>query len=197
MDFSSFWLTSPRKCPKEHGPETYSRCGGQQSIRCPHAEVAKKLANMQYIRYVNWGLLLAIEGHHPFKSQEPIRDCRRPAIRFVGYSISYRRAGVTPKGGATSKWHASVRIDPATYQQLKNYFVMRARHRKAATLIEDFRQIPFARYAPIRRPILNIHLECLHRMRRRWIHVSSMIQQPVWRAVPSGLIQSQDPACGH
>ena len=28
------------------------------------------LANMQYIRYGNWFLLLSTEGHHPFKQEE-------------------------------------------------------------------------------------------------------------------------------
>ena len=112
---------------------------------------------MQYIRYGEWFLLLATEGHHPFKSQEQIRDCRRHPIRFEGYSISYRRAGVTPAGGAAPKWHACVRIDPTTYQQLKSYFLMRASHRSVKNLTEDFQRIPFARYAPVRRQLLNIH----------------------------------------
>lgn len=123
---------------------------------------AKGLANMQYIRFQNWFLLLSTEGHHPFKQQERIRDCRRNPIRFEGYSISYRRGGVTPSGGGPPKWHACVRIDPTTYQQLKTYFVMRAKHRKSETLVEDFRRIPFARYAPIRRQILNIHRAVNH-----------------------------------
>ncbi len=120
------------------------------------------LANMQYIRFQNWFLLLSTEGHHPFKQQERIRDCRRNPIRFEGYSISYRRGGITPSGGGPPKWHACVRIDPTTYQQLKTYFVMRAKHRKSETLVEDFRRIPFARYAPVRRQILNIHRAVNH-----------------------------------
>ena len=64
-----------------------------------NAPIASKrgLANMQYIRYRNWFLLLVTEGHHPFKQQERnrIRDCRRYPIKFEGYSISYRRSGVS------------------------------------------------------------------------------------------------------
>jgi len=127
---------------------------------------AKGFANMQYIRHDNWFLLLATEGHHPFKSQEQIRDCRRHPIRFEGYSISYRRGGVTPSGAASPKWHACVRIDPKTYRELKTYLVMRAKHRKLETLIEDFRRIPFARYAPIRRQLLNIHRAVNHARRQ-------------------------------
>lgn len=42
------------------------------------------LANVQYLRYGNWFILLATEGHHQFKQpaarggeREQIRDCRR------------------------------------------------------------------------------------------------------------------------
>ncbi|MDA8562862.1 hypothetical protein N9L06_00255 [Mariniblastus sp.] len=116
------------------------------------------LANMQYIRHGNWFLLLATEGHHAFKQQErnQIRDCRRHPIRFEGYSISYRRSPITPKGGGEPKWHACVRIDGPTYKQLKSYFLDRAIHRTAKSLAQDFARVPFARYAPVRRQLLNI-----------------------------------------
>jgi hypothetical protein len=66
------------------------------------------LANMQYIRYQTWFLLMATQGHHLFKQQErrQIRDCRRHQIKFEGFSISYRRSPITPKGGGEPKWHA-------------------------------------------------------------------------------------------
>jgi hypothetical protein len=116
------------------------------------------LANMQYIRYRNWFLLLATEGHHPFKQEErkQLRDCRRTAIKFEGYSISYRRSGLTPKGGANPKWHARVAIDPATYKQLKAFFLDRACHRSPENLAADFARVPYARYAPVRRQLLTI-----------------------------------------
>ena len=116
------------------------------------------LANMQYIRHGSWFLLLATEGHHAFKQQErnQIRDCRRHPIRFEGYSISYRRSPITPKGGGEPKWHACVRIDGPTYKQLKSYFLDRAIHRNTKSLAQDFARVPYARYAPVRRQLLNI-----------------------------------------
>jgi len=114
------------------------------------------VANMQYIRFGSWFLLLATEGHHPFKQQErnQIRDCRRDPIRFEGYSISYRRSGVTPAGGGQPKWHASVRIDNETYRDLKAFFLERACHRSGENLTMDFARVPYARYAPVRRQLL-------------------------------------------
>ena len=113
---------------------------------------------MQYIRHGNWFVLLATGGHHAFKQQErnQIRDCRRHPIRFEGYSISYRRSPITPKGGGEPKWHACVRIDGPTYKQLRSYFLDRAIHRNAKSLAQDFARVPYARYAPIRRQLLNI-----------------------------------------
>lgn len=116
------------------------------------------LANMQYIRYRNWFVLLATEGHHRFKHEErnQIQDCRRVPIKFEGYSISYRRSGLTPQGGGSPKWHACVRIDKPTYIQLKSFFVSRACHRSVENLAIDFARVPYARYAPVRRQLLTI-----------------------------------------
>ena len=118
----------------------------------------RRLANMQYIRYRDWFLLLATAGHHPFKQQErrQIRDCRRHPIKFEGYSISYRRSGITPAGGGQPKWHACVRIDPWTYRELKAFFLDRACHRSVDNLAADFARIPYARFAPVRRQLLTI-----------------------------------------
>jgi hypothetical protein len=116
------------------------------------------LANLQYIRYRNFFLLLATEGHHQFKQEErsQIRDCRREPIKFEGYLISYRRSGVTARGGGPPKWHACVRIDPPTYKQLKVFFRDRACHRSVENLAADFARVPYARYAPVRRQLLTI-----------------------------------------
>lgn len=116
------------------------------------------LANMQYIRYRRWFILLVTDGHHPFKQEErsQIRDSRRHPIRFEGYSISYRRSGLTPKGGGEPKWHACVRIDRWTYRKLKAFFLERACHRSVENLAGDFARVPYARYAPVRRQLLTI-----------------------------------------
>ncbi len=111
-----------------------------------------------YIRHGNWFVLFATEGDHAFKQQErnQIRDCRRHPIRFEGYSISYRRSPITPKGGGEPKWHAWVRIDGPTYKQPKSNFLDRATHRNAKSLAQDFARVPYARYAPVQRQLLNI-----------------------------------------
>jgi len=116
------------------------------------------LANMQYIRFEHWFILLITDGHHPFKQEEKqqIRDCRRHPIKFEGYSISYRRSGLTPKGGLEPKWHSCVRIDNHNYRQLKALFLKQATHRSADNLAQEFTRLPFSRFAPIRRQLLTL-----------------------------------------
>lgn len=126
------------------------------------------LANMQYIRFERWFILLITDGHHPFKQQEKnqIRDCRRHPIKFSGYSISYRRSGLTPKGGTAPKWHSCVRIDNRNYRQLKALFLKQATHRSADNLSQEFARLPFSRFAPIRRQLLTL-LRAINKARER------------------------------
>ncbi len=126
------------------------------------------LANAQYIRFEHWFILMVTEGHHPLKlptrqggEKEQLRDARRVPVRFRGYSISYRRSGITPKGAdpkddSVRKWHAHVRIDEPTYRQLKTHFVNRACHRSPENLARELAAIPYARYATIRRQLLTL-----------------------------------------
>ena len=119
----------------------------------------RDLANMQYIRYEDFFLLMVTAGHHPFKQQErrQIRDCRRSPIKFAGYSISYRRSGITPKGGGPPKWHACVRIAPRSYKELKAYFLELSCHRSVEALSQEFASLQYARFAPVRRQLLTIY----------------------------------------
>lgn len=121
------------------------------------------LANAQYLRLERWFVLLVTEGHHALKAptskggeKEQLRDCRRYPIRIAGYSISYRRAGVTAKGETAPKWHAHVRIDAPTLERITAHFLSIACHRSPENLAGELAQIRFARYAPIRRQLLTL-----------------------------------------
>jgi hypothetical protein len=158
-----YWWYIAGGIPKGKDPEAVDRkliqkYGIDLTDRQRAHRKQRGLANMQYIRYGHWFLLLATEGHHRFKQEERdrIRDCRRHPIKFEGYSISYRRAGVTPAGGGNPKWHACVRIDPHTYKQLKAFFLDRACHRSTENLSADFARVPYTRFAPVRRQLLTI-----------------------------------------
>ena len=121
------------------------------------------LANAHYLRHGRWFILMLTEGHHALRSParsggegEHIRDCRRIPIKFAGYSISYRRSGVASAVGVPTKWHAHVRIDNENYAQLKAHYQQIALHRSPENVAAEFATIIYARYAPIRRQLLNI-----------------------------------------
>ena len=121
------------------------------------------LANAHYLRYDRWFILLLTEGHHALRQPsakggegEHLKDCRRVPIRIGSYSISYRRSGVALPRGGTIKWHAHVRLTASAYTELKVYFDSIAVHRSVENLTAEFAKIEFARYAPIRRQLLNV-----------------------------------------
>lgn len=101
-------------------------------------------ANLQYLRFGRFFVLLATKGIHPFFQDEGrlIRDVRRVPIKFGGYAVSYR-AG-----------HAHVRIERAEYLNLKAFFLDRASRRPRAVIEDDFRHLPYEPYAPVRSQLL-------------------------------------------
>jgi hypothetical protein len=104
------------------------------------------LANLQYIRFERFFLILATHGQHRLFQEEAavIRDVRRFPIKFAGYSVSFR-------GG-----HAHVRIEPTEYRMLKAYFVDLAVRRSAKHLGAELCGVGFEPYAPVRRQLLNV-----------------------------------------
>ncbi|MFN0135702.1 MAG: hypothetical protein ACKVS9_06240, partial [Phycisphaerae bacterium] len=81
-------------------------------VRCRRKK--QGLANMQYLRYERFFLLLATKGRHDFFERECASFCdvRRVSIKFAGYSIGCRK-------GQDGRWHASVRINPQEYMSLR------------------------------------------------------------------------------
>ena len=112
-------------------------------------------ANLQYIRFGWYFVILATEGEHIFKRRErsKIRDVRRNSIRFGGYQVSFRNG------------HVQVRIDDETYNLLRAYYVDLATRRNKDFMISEFYQFPFEPYAPIRRQAFNI-LRQVNRVRK-------------------------------
>jgi hypothetical protein len=108
-------------------------------------------ANIHYLRYRRFFVLIATKGEHRFFTEEPkYRDVRRDPIRFDGYSISYKR---DPSG----KWHPSVRIHPETYQGIKCHLLEAATRRSAGALADELWALPFEAYAPVRTQLLCIY----------------------------------------
>lgn len=125
-------------------------------------------ANLQYLRHERFFVLLATKGSHPFfqHEQNSIRDIRRIPLRYAGYSISYRRGGVTRAGHVDPKWHAHVRIERRQYLELRDWLSAWALKASTDDLAKTFANLPVAAYAPVRRQLLLL-LRAVNRTRQR------------------------------
>jgi hypothetical protein len=117
-------------------------------------------ANVHYLRYRQFFVLIASKGSHDFFIREGlnIRDIRREPICFAGHSIGCHRS-------RDGKCHASVRIYSKQYNLLRDYFVTVVPYRSTEELVQEFRHLPFEPYAPVRRQLMNI-LRDVNRARR-------------------------------
>ena len=136
-------------------------------------------ANFRYIRYGETFFLLATEGEAQTLWREDrsrIRDLRVTALRFSGYSISFRQGGNAKlssgekeartlqweafKAGKAAippcptkrdmKWHVRVQIDDDAYAGLKAFFLNIAVHREGGRIADEFLSLNFQPYAPVR-----------------------------------------------
>ncbi len=116
-------------------------------------------ANLQYLRHERFFVIMATKGMHPFftEEQNALRDMRRLPLCYAGYSISYRRGGLTRAGQVDPKWHAHVRMDRQQYLDCRAWFCEWATRASVAELSQAFLTLPISAYAPVRRQLLLIH----------------------------------------
>ena len=127
-------------------------------------------ANLQYLRYDRFFVIMATHGQHPFFAAEAkrIRDIRRQPLRFGGYAIGCR------KGRDGRRWHPSVRIERGVFRALKARFTQMAVHRSVEELCRELRALDFEPYAPIRDQLFGI-LRAVNRPR----HTAALESVPV------------------
>jgi len=103
-------------------------------------------ANLQYLRYDRFFVIMATHGQHPFFAAEGkrIRDIRRKPVHFMGYAVGCR------KGRDGRRWHPSVRLERGVFRELKARFTNLAVHRSVEELCREFRALDFEPYAPVR-----------------------------------------------
>jgi len=124
---------------------------------------AKGLANIHYVRHESFFVLLATHGQHRFFDDEHgIRDARKLPILYAGYSISIKLGGRLRKDSRSAtakpdgKHRVRVQIDREYYRQLKEYFLAGSQYLPEYQLAEDFYNIGFEPYAPVRQQLLNL-----------------------------------------
>lgn len=122
------------------------------------------LANLHYLRYGRFWLLLATPGTHHFFDHERknIRDARRVPILFKGYSIALKQGGWLRKSGASQqpardkRLRVCVQIARETYKDLKAHFLAIAAKCSAKFLERELYRVPFEPYARIRQQLFNV-----------------------------------------
>ncbi len=119
------------------------------------------LANLHYLRFERFFVLLASHGDHPFFEAEAgqLRDIRKQPLHFMGYSIGCRR------GRKDRLLHASVRIHRRLFSELKVQFERTAVNRPVEDLGRELSGMPFEPYAPVRDQ-LRIILRAVNRRRK-------------------------------
>ena len=121
-------------------------------------------AGVHYIREGRTFLLLATHGKHKFfeQNQTTIRDFRRTALKYRGYSIRYTYSE------KKRRLAVFIRLDRDTYQKVKGYLLGLATHpgySNRERLEAVFREIPFVSYGPVYEQLFAILRACNRRRR--------------------------------
>lgn len=122
------------------------------------------VANLHYLRYENFFVILATHGKHPYFAAEHqnVKDIRRHPLQFRGYSLTVRRGGFLKKAdeedtaAPDGKYRVRVSINRKAFRDLYADLVERAAHRNVETLRWDLWNQPYEPYAPIRKQYLKV-----------------------------------------
>ena len=146
-----YWFYVPGRIPPGKEPAAVDRklvlkygidCSQKQ--RCLRKRRGE--ANVQYIRYERFFLLLATHGQHLFFEKEAgqIFDARHTPIKFAGHSVSHRNGRVC------------VRIAQEQYREIKAKFLKLASRPDGDGLADQFALLPYIPYAPVRQQMMCI-----------------------------------------
>ncbi len=155
----------PPKEPRAVAEKLATRYGLRVSRQERVRRKRSGLANLGFLRFGRFFVLLATHGEHAFfeAERERIRDFRRQPLLFAGYSVSLRRDGSAKVEGGVPRLRGSVRIAPAEYRVLKHELLGRALE-GVRELGGRLARVPFEPYAPVRRQLLNL-LRAVNRAR--------------------------------
>jgi len=164
-----YWFYVPGCIPKNKDPRLVDqKLLDKYDITLSRSSRARRkragIANIHYLRYQCFFVLLATHGHHPFYDEEAgnIQDVRRVPIKFDGYSISVKKGGYRRKpspecpASADDKWRVRVQIGREPYRDLTAYFLDVALVRSVEQLSSELFNLRYEPYAPVRQQVLNI-----------------------------------------
>lgn len=121
-------------------------------------------ANLHYVRYRDFFVVLAAHGRHTFFAEEGrmLRDIRQIPLQFAGYSLWVKRGNFLKRVSADEpptpdhRHRVRVLIGRETYRELHGHFLDLATHRTVDGLRAMFWNLPYEPYAPVRKQLLRI-----------------------------------------
>lgn len=121
-------------------------------------------ANLHYLRFEDFFVILATHGRHPFFAAEAenVRDIRKHPLQFGGYSLTVRRGGFLKReegeetAAVDGRYRVRVMIAREQFRDLLAHFLDLATHRSPEFLGKALFTLPFEPYAPIRRQLLRL-----------------------------------------
>ena len=121
-------------------------------------------AGIHYLRHNRFFLLIATHGKHILFTDHAttIRDIRRQALHIGGYDVRYTYSE------REKRWKVFVRLDRETYGNLRADMLalaIRTSHRSPDTLEQEFRQLRWQPYEPVRQQLAAV-LKAVNRRRR-------------------------------
>jgi len=130
--------------------------------------------SVHYLRHERFYVLLSTHGREEVGGEvrpgrlfvdhsKTIRDVRRTALKFRGYSVRYTYSETH------KRWKVFVRLDREAYRAIRTSMTSaatRARYRQPAVLEHEFAKLALEPYGPVRKQLLAI-LKEVNRLRRR------------------------------
>jgi len=150
-----YWLYVTGHIPERKDPAVVDRklvdlYGLELSKWARARRKAKGKANVAYLRFGRFFVLLVTQGEHPLFDREAfVRDVRREPIHFHGYCIGCGK-------GSDGRYHASVKIHPEAFSEMLEFYRSIALQRTASALAKNLSQIRYVPYARIRRQLLRV-----------------------------------------
>jgi len=144
--FYTLGTVPERKDPKRIDAKLIEKYGVDISRASRCRRKRGGLANIHYLRYDRFFVLLATHGKHLFFEEEGerVKDARRSPIKFQGYSVGHNQG------------HPRVAIEREVYQGLKAELLELATRCSRKELEAAFWNMPWEPYAPIRSQILTL-----------------------------------------
>ena len=164
-----YWFYVSGQVPASKDPQAIDRkILDRYGIELSRQQRARRkqqgLANLHYVRFERFFVILATHGQHPFFAAEAasLRDIRKYPIQFQGYSISVKRGGFVRKMDEGSeatpdgRYRVRIAIGRESFRNLAAHLLDLATHRSAEKLRWEFWNQPFEPYAPIRKQLLQV-----------------------------------------